>query len=382
MKKKYFASSMAGMFALAIMAVPAMAKPVPMASVNGVEFNTLTEAIQVANQYPGSTIEILSDATYGTTMLTFEDVTINMNGYTITRTNSEARWMVGGIEEPEDLGGEAPETLPVVVINGGEEGSLITDAEDVEGEISTPLITAQYADITINNVTMVNTMIDDDASAFCLRDAASATLNDCDLSCCCGIKVYREYGTGTSSLTINGGTITSECTEDAVWKGSAVLAEIGINYDVNIEINDAVLTSTNTAALVLSPECHTTIKDSTLSGATGIYYKAGELNIENSVIEGTGEYVESPATGKEVNTTISEEVCFDGSGILVDSDNKFGETLPITISDDSTVSSANGYGIREIGGVDGTGVSLVDLQADGAEISGALGDIALLEAAE
>lgn len=381
MRKRYFAAPTAGAIALFMMAIPAMAKPVPMASVNGVDFNTLTEAIQVANQYPGSVIEILSDATYGTSMLTFEDVTINMNGYTITRTNSEARWMVGGIEEPEDLGGEAPETLPVVVINGGE-GSLITDAEDAEGEISTPLITAQYADITINNVTMINTMIDDDASAFCLRDAANATLNDCDLSCCCGIKVYREYGTGTSSLTINGGTITSECTEDAVWKGSAVLAEVGINYDVNIEINGAVLTSTNTAALVLSPECHTTITDSTLTGYTGIYYKAGELTIENSTIEATGEFVEEPTSDKEANTTSAEGIYFDGSGILVDSNNKFNETLPITISGDSSVTSANGYGIREIGGVDGNGTSLVELQADGIEIGGAKGDISLLNAAE
>ena len=191
-------------------------RPIPMASVNGVNFNTLTEAIQVANQYPGSVIDILSNATYGTSMLTFTDVTINLNGYTITRTNSEARWMVGGIEEPDALGGNPPEKLPVVVINGS---GTITDAVDATGAISTPLITAQYADITINNVTMLNRMFDDDASAFCLRDAANATLNNCDLTCCSGIKVFREYGTGTSRLTINGGTITSMCTPDAPWKG-------------------------------------------------------------------------------------------------------------------------------------------------------------------
>lgn len=358
-----------------------MAKPIPMASVNGVEFNTLTEAIQVANQYPGSTIEILSDATYGTAMLTFEDVTINMNGYTITRTNTEARWMVGGIEEPDALGGAAPEKLPVVVINGGDEGSTIIDAEDATGAISTPLITAQYADITINNVTMTNRMFNDDASVFCLRDAATAVLNDCDLTSCCGIKIYREYGTDTSSLTINGGSVTSECTADAPWKGSAVFAEIGINYDVNIAINGAAITSSNTAALTLSPECHVTIKDSTLKGTTGIYYKAGEVSIENSVIEGVGEFVETPPTGKEINTAYEASV-FDGSGIQIDSDNKFNKTLPISISADSTVSSANGYGIREVGGVDGTGTSLVELQADGAEVYGAVGDIELLGAAE
>ncbi len=380
MKKKYFASSMAGMVALAIMAVPAMAKPVPMASVNGVEFNTLTEAIQVANQYPGSTIELLSDATYDSTMLTFADVTINMNGYTITRTNSEARWLVGGIEEPEDLGGEAPETLPVIVINGGD-GSTITDADDAEGEISTPQLCAQYADITINEVDIINKTYDEDSSAFCLRDAATATLNDCNLEGWAGLKIYREYGTGTSNLTINGGSIVSKVGADTTYKASAILGHSDVHYDTNVTISGVTISSENSAAIALTPRCYVTIEDSTLTGTTGIYFTAGSLDIKNSVITATGEFVEEVPHEKDQDAAYTED-SYDGSGIQIISNNEFNETIPITISDDTTIISTNGYGIRELGGLDDSGVSLVDLQADGAEISGALGDIALLEAAE
>lgn len=325
----------------------------------------------MANQYPGSTIEILSDATYGTTMLTFVDLTVNLNGYTIARTDTTARWFVGGIEQPETTGGAAPETLPVVVINGGENGGAIKDADGASGDISTPLITAQYADITFSNVTMVNNMFNDDASAFCLRNGANATLNDCDLSSCCGIKIFNDVGDTASSLMVNGGSVTSMCTlDEALWKGSAIFAELGCQYEVTISLNNVALSATKTAALTLSPRCHVTIKDSTLTGYTGIYAKAADVVIENSTIT---------ATGKDINTAFAPG-CFDGSGILIDSDNKFVEPVQIALSADTTVTSANGYGIREVGGLDGTGVSAAQIDNAGAQLSGALGDVALLPA--
>lgn len=158
--------------------------------------------------------------------------------------------------------------------------------------------------------------------------------------------------------------------------------EVGINYDVYIDINNATLTSTNTAALVLSPECHTTIRNSTLRGHTGIYYKAGELAIEDCTIEATGTFAENPISEKTANTTQGSGIYFDGSGILVDSNNKFNKTLPITISGNSSVTSANGFGIREIGGREGSGVSMVELSMDNIPITGPKGDVALLTPAQ
>lgn len=371
--KKRFLAAMAGMMALGMLVLPAQAKPIPMASVNGVDFNTLTEAIQVANQYPGSTVEILSDATYGSTMLTFEDVTINLNGYTITRTNSEARWYIGGAEEPEDLGSEAPETLPVVVINGGD-GSTITDADDAEGEISTPHIAVQYADITINDVDIINKTYDEDSSAFCIRDSATATLNNCNLEGWAGLKIYREYGTGTSYLTVNGGSIVSKVSADTTYKSSAVLGHSGVNYDTYVTFDGVTISSENSAAIALTPRCYVTIKDCTLTGTSGIYFTAGSLDIQNSEITATGEFLETPPHGKDQDGAYTVD-SYDGSGIQIISDNKFNEPIEITISDDSTITSANGYAIREIGGKDGTGESLVELETGNAELNGALGDV-------
>ena len=378
MKKKILATAMAGIMAFGMMILPVQAKPIPMASVNGVEFNTLTEAFQVANQYPGSTIEILSDATYDSTMLTFEDVTINMNGHTITRTNSEARWLVGGIEEPDDLGGKAPKTLPKIVINGGN-GSTITDADNARGEISTPHISVQYADITINEVNMINKMYDEDSSAFCIRDAANATLNNCNLEGWAALKIYRQYGTGTSNLTINGGTLVSKVGADTTYKASAILGHSDTHYDTNVMINGATIYSKNSAALALTPRCYVTIKDSTITGTSGIYFTAGSLNIQNSVITATGAFVEAPPHDKDQDGAYTVN-SYDGSAIQIISNNIFNDRIPVTISDDCKIISTNGYAIREIGGKDGSGVSLVDLKAGNAEISGALGTIAILPA--
>lgn len=373
MKKSAIIVLVINLLAMMIFPATAFARPIPVAAIGDANFNTLIEAVQVANQYPGSTIELLSDATYNTTMLSFGDLTVNMNGYSIYRLDTAARWFVGGIEEPEDIGGTAPDTLPVVVINGGENGSTIADAEDADGDISTPLITVQYANITINNVTMLNRMFNDDASAFCVRDGAVATLNNCDLTSCCGIKIFREVGTAPSTLNVNGGSVTGMCTADSPWQGSAIMAESSCLYPVNINLDGVRVTSENTAALLMSPYCNAVVKDSALTGATAVYFKSGSLTIENSTVESTGVFMEAPTTGPDINTAFTP--VFDGSGIQIDSDNKYGDPLPVALSG-TTVVSANGYGIREIGGKDGA--SLVELDLGDAQVSGAMGDVSLL----
>lgn len=380
LKKKFFVPTVAGIMTLGMMVIPAQARPVPVASINDVGFNTFTEAIQVANQYPGCTVEVLSDASYSTTMLTFADVTINLNGYTVTRTNSEARWYIGGAEEPEDLGGEAPETLPVIVINGGEGGKII-DADDAEGEISTPHIAVQYADITINDVDIINKTYDEDSSAFCIRDAAKATLNNCNLEGWAGLKIYREVGTGASELTVNGGSIVSKVGADTAYKSSAILAHPDVFYDTTVLLNGVTISSENSAAIALAPRCFVTIKDCNLTGTSGIYFTAGSLDIENTVITATGEYSEEAPCGESQDPAYTED-SYDGSGIQIISENVYDEPIEIKISDDSTITSTNGYAIRELGGLDGNGTSLVELQADGAKLEGALGDLALQASAE
>ena len=356
------------------------AKPIPQASVNGVGFNTLSEAIQVANQYPGSTVDLLSDASYSTTMLTFADVTINLNGYTIYRKNSEARWYIGGAEEPEDLGSSAPEVLPKIVINGGDGGKIV-DADDAEGEISTPHIAVQYADITINDVDIINKTTDEDSSAFCIRDAANATLNNCNLQGWAGLKIYREVGTGTSNLTVIGGSITSKVGADTTYKSSAVLGHSDVHYDTNILFDGVTISSENSAAIALTPRCYVTLKDCVLTGTSGVYFTAGSLDIQGTQIHATGEFREDAPFEKDQDGAYTED-SYDGSGIQVISDNLFNEPIEITISADSSIVSDHGYAIRELGGLDGTGESLVTVTDEGAELTGEQGEICLAEPVE
>lgn len=108
------------------------------------------------------------------------------------------------------------------------------------------------------------------------------------------------------------------------------------------------------------------ITDSKLDGYSAIYIKSGDLKLNGTTVDATGDYIGEPKEGKDVSLEFDTQV-FDGSGIDINSDSTYTDTIPVTLSDDTVINSENGFGIRELGGKDGAGTSLVDLQSGKAE---------------
>lgn len=111
----------------------------------------------------------------------------------------------------------------------------------------------------------------------------------------------------------------------------------------------AVVKSSGFGMGIYHPQVGTlNIYGGTISGNTGIGIKSGNLNITGGTIEGTrtGEYQEPESATNGISS--------DGSAILVDSYIGYAGSMNIHISgQDTTLRSASGYALREIGNTSG-----------------------------
>ncbi|MEE1069683.1 MAG: InlB B-repeat-containing protein [Paludibacteraceae bacterium] len=105
------------------------------------------------------------------------------------------------------------------------------------------------------------------------------------------------------SLVINGGTYT--CAD-----GVACVHVNGTCLESNVTIIGASLTSPTDIAIQLNGKGTYTITNATITGATGVYIKSGELTVTNSTIKGTKTPADYAYTGNGANAT--------GDAIVVD----------------------------------------------------------------
>ena len=105
------------------------------------------------------------------------------------------------------------------------------------------------------------------------------------------------------SLVINGGTYT--CAD-----GVACVHVNGTCLESNVTINGANLKSPKDIAVQLNGKGAYTITNATITGATGVYIKSGELTVTNSTIKGTKTPADYSYTGNGANAT--------GDAIVVD----------------------------------------------------------------
>lgn len=105
------------------------------------------------------------------------------------------------------------------------------------------------------------------------------------------------------SLVINGGTYT--CADNV-----ACVHVNGTCLESNVTIIGASLTSPTDIAVQLNGKGTYTITNATITGATGVYIKSGELTVTNSTIKGTKTPADYSYTGNGANAT--------GDAIVVD----------------------------------------------------------------
>lgn len=163
--------------------------------------------------------------------------------------------------------------------------------------------------------------------------------------------VYGGISLGAStnnngSLVLNGGTYS--CGEN-----TACIHINGTCLNSNVTINGATITNAYDNAIQFNGKGVFTITDATITGATGIYIKSGEMTITNSTVTGTMAPANYSYNGNGANPT--------GDGIVVDACNYPGGAPTINIvsgtfsGTKSAIGNYNYQGTSEpaVGGITG-----------------------------
>lgn len=109
------------------------------------------------------------------------------------------------------------------------------------------------------------------------------------------------------------------------------------NYP-KFNVSDSVITATDGIAVYAAGFTDWTVTNSTITGDTGIYAKAGTFEITDSTITGNGEYYEPQAFGNGAYST--------GDAIVMDSNTGYAGHMTLALTG-STVTSVNGSAVHE-----------------------------------
>lgn len=167
--------------------------------------------------------------------------------------------------------------------------------------------------------------------------------------------------TNNTSLTINGGNYVALLDD-------ANISVNGTKSGITIVVKDANLTATAGQNFYLAGGATTTITNTTMTADTGIYMKAGSLVINSSTITATGNYHDPVPNGNGSDNT--------GDAIILDSKVGYQGNMSVTVSSDSTISSANAYAIREAY-TDAVVSATVAINLNSATLTGAKGEVFL-----
>lgn len=263
---------------------------------------------------------VLTSATVGGIEVARE-VTLEMNGCTIDSTNVATATMA-----------EKQKSYAFIVREGGNltingEGTF-TSAKDADYKNN---ILNDAGTLTLNNVTLVgNYCVDTNLRGS--TKPAETTMTGCTLT------GGFASATGWSLATVNvdNSTLTG--------KWYAVTGN-GTAQDATLNItNGSVLTGTEGVAIYMPSTKILNVTDSTLTGLTALEAVAGEISIVNSKLNATGAYKDFAT----LEAKTSDGTYDEGSAIFLRSHGGYADegTLRLTIDDKTTLTSANGNGIR------------------------------------
>ena len=265
-----------------------------------------TNASDVVTYYKdGSNLGTLNDGTYQlladvtrTQRMAFGlwayDVTIDLNGHTLTSTANDCAFTLGRAGSAA-----SPRNFAIVDTSTNKGGKLVFTATP---STSTAAISVGGK---FNNVTIGEGATVEGGSVALLGENQSLTVNG----------------------TINGGNDFAVVTNGAKTK------------DATITINNGAVVTSNETAMYLPGTGTTTINGGTITGATAIYTKSGTVEIKGGTITGNGDAADYTYDGNGCHAT--------GDAVVVDSCGYPGGTPVVTISGNPTITSTNGVQIGD-----------------------------------
>ena len=138
-------------------------------------------------------------------------------------------------------------------------------------------------------------------------------------------------GNNNGNLIIDGGTYTATVSDDCEIQTN------GTCNNSNITARNATFNSTDDT-FYLAGSGKFKIDNCQINGYTGIYMKAGDLEIRSSNISATGSFAAPVANGNGANST--------GDGIILDSKSGYIGNMILKL-DNVNITSENGYAIHE-----------------------------------
>ena len=236
---------------------------------------------------------------------------------------------------------QAPTTGFMVII-AGVEGEVYQDFADAVAAAPADATIKLLSDVEVSgnvlrnvNLTLdLNGMTLDAGSGSFIQviEDATLTINGTNGTVRGRINVGRQLGTAPNyiadngNLVINGGTYIVD-----LEGGQTVIHVNGSCDDCDVTINDAVITSTNDNGVQFNGKGTYAINNSTITGATAIYMKGGDLTIdEDSVITATkAEYTAPVANRNGSNPT--------GDAIVMDTMTGYKGEIALTVADGATI---------------------------------------------
>lgn len=322
----------------------------PAATVNGIGYETLQEAIGAANA--GDTVTIAKDLALTEGITVAKAITLDLGGKKLTASGCSAVTVTGASATVRGGTIEVSAGSDTYAVTVGASGSLSTESVTIIGHGASGVL--------VNGGSYVKRLTNIQATdGFGIRvvNGGSASHE--------GGMVVANYGVfvagSGSTFNMNGGDISAS--------GFGITGNgLAANGGTAINISGGSVSSTDSIA-VYHPQAGTlTVSGGSLSGTYGgIGIKSGTLTVTGGTIAGTsgGAYVDGESNGNGIHVS--------GSAIHVDSRAGYAGGMNISISG-GTLSSNNGYAIDE---VSGGSSQISSLSVTGGSFRAALGSIRL-----
>ena len=259
-----------------------------------------------------------------------ETVWIDLNGYSISSADKWKNII------------EAGPGAELYIQNG----SIVGAGED-STTANTAAIVSNGANVTLENVTVTNVV-----EGLFIRDNLNDTgadsnisLINCTISCVeDGLLIYgnEEKSAGTTKIYISGCTIEGKTYTGLIFNGT--------NWGTDVVIEDTKITGLYAGIYFPQANSSLSLYNSEVTAGTGVVIKGGTVNIVDTDVTSTGEYVEPEALNSGWTTT--------GDAIYVETN--YGVDIQVNISGDSNISSTyeGTLAVREYPEVDYADVSI------------------------
>lgn len=275
------------------------------AGVGSKKYETLADAIRLAPK--GKTIQLLTDATENITIAANKQITLDLNGHTINggTGNAKATILNKG-------------NVTITDTSAGKTGTIKRDDQGVAGETSYYVID--------NN----GTMVIDQANVF--NNSGSK-----------GSSLIRNGGVdATSSLTINGGTLTSKQSVVQNWNKAKIL---GGNLTGGYLWTDSWTEKGSVGETVIGGDAQftgTIYMDVTSSNPSTLKIEGGSLDVASWKVTSAAAQVNSTiaVSGGTFTAAVPENYCAAGYAPTANADGTYGVEEAVTVSFDTKQGTA------------------------------------------